>query len=222
MANILVYLPLSAKINERSSRPSKIACGNESKVGKRSTSLKRGAKFLSNRGLGFRHLRAFNLALLAKQAWRLLCQPHSLIARLLRAKYFPGGTFFNAQLGNRPFWSWRSLIESRSLISMGARRLICLGSTTRIWLDPWLPRSKYFFVHSMPGTQDILATVNSLFNASNSGWNEALVRSTFSLEEASIILSIPIGDTGGDLWCWHHTRNGKFTVKSAYHILVQA
>lgn len=48
-------------------------------------------------GMGFRDLHSFNLAMLAKQVWRLLCEPESLCARLLRAKYYPDGKLLNAK-----------------------------------------------------------------------------------------------------------------------------
>ena len=39
-------------------------------------------------GLGFKNLRDFNLAMLGKQGWKLVSRPDSLIARVLKAKYY--------------------------------------------------------------------------------------------------------------------------------------
>ncbi|MDV3201162.1 MAG: hypothetical protein Q8877_03125, partial [Sweet potato little leaf phytoplasma] len=44
-------------------------------------------------GLSFRDLEVFNLAMLAKQGWNLLKNPHSLIGRVLKTMYFPSCSF---------------------------------------------------------------------------------------------------------------------------------
>ncbi|KAK6160750.1 hypothetical protein DH2020_004131 [Rehmannia glutinosa] len=164
-------------------------------------------------GLGFRHLRAFNLALLAKQAWRLLTRLYSLLARLLRAKYYPNGNFLSARLGSRPSWSWRSILESRPAIFLGARRLIRSGTSTRIWLDPWIPRKSDFFAHPLGTIEDFNAIVSALIDVNNSCWCEDIIRDMFNHEEASLILSMPISACHSeDLWCWHPNKNALATV----------
>lgn len=57
-------------------------------------------------GLGFKNLHATNLAFLAKQGWRLLMNPNSFWARIMRGLYFPNGSFMTARKGCKPSWFW--------------------------------------------------------------------------------------------------------------------
>lgn len=70
-------------------------------------------------GLGFRNLAAFNMAMLAKQAWRVITNPDSLVARIYKARYFPFGSFWTAAEHATPSYSWRSLFAARDLLCKG-------------------------------------------------------------------------------------------------------
>ncbi|KAL0428179.1 UNVERIFIED_CONTAM: hypothetical protein Slati_2992700 [Sesamum latifolium] len=72
-------------------------------------------------GLGFKEMKVFNRAMLAKQGWRLITQPNALLSRILKAKYFPDDTFLNARMGARPLLTWRSIIGARDLLLRGCR-----------------------------------------------------------------------------------------------------
>lgn len=53
-------------------------------------------------GLGFRDMESFNLALLAKQAWRITTSPELLLSKIIKARYFPNSSFFLADVRDRP------------------------------------------------------------------------------------------------------------------------
>lgn len=84
-------------------------------------------------GMGFQDLECFNLALLAKQSWRIVTEPDLLLARILLARYFPHGSFFTADVGERPSLTWRSRLAARSGFSSGLRKQIGNGLDTSIW-----------------------------------------------------------------------------------------
>ena len=63
-------------------------------------------------GMGFKQLKQFNLAMLAKQRWRLQSRNDSLLYKVFKAKYFPGCDFVDASLGKKPSFAWRSILAA--------------------------------------------------------------------------------------------------------------
>ena len=85
--------------------------------------------------MGFRNLQPFNLALLAKQGWRLLANHNSLVAKIFKEKYFPNGDILTAKLGSSPFYAWRSIYNSLEVIQRGTRWRVGNGKMIQIWDD---------------------------------------------------------------------------------------
>lgn len=50
-------------------------------------------------GMGFRDFRDFNLALIAKQGWRIINNPDAYWVRMLKGIYFPRSSFLEASRG---------------------------------------------------------------------------------------------------------------------------
>ena len=63
-------------------------------------------------GMGFRDIRCFNLAMLAKQGWRLLQDTESLLYRCFKARYFPRSNFLEATDVPNSSYVWKSLMAT--------------------------------------------------------------------------------------------------------------
>ncbi|XP_012844352.1 PREDICTED: uncharacterized protein LOC105964373 [Erythranthe guttata] len=98
--------------------------GNGTSRGIAWTSWQELCKSKEKGGLGFRNLRSFNIALLVKQAWRLLINPSHLLGQILSARYYPQGRLLSAQLGSRPSATWRSIWSVIPYINLGIRRRV--------------------------------------------------------------------------------------------------
>ncbi|XP_057790949.1 uncharacterized protein LOC131008065 [Salvia miltiorrhiza] len=90
-------------------------------------------------GLGFRDLHLFNKAMLAKQVWRILLNDSSMLARSLKARYFPRSDILLANNAHNPSYAWRSLLVGRDLLIKGLAWRIGDGARIRIGIDAWIP-----------------------------------------------------------------------------------
>jgi len=59
--------------------------------------------------MGFKSLKAFNLAMVGKKSWKLISKLVALITQLLKDKYFPLGDYFSAGLCQNPSYVWCGL-----------------------------------------------------------------------------------------------------------------
>ena len=164
----------------------------------------------------FRDLQSFNLAMLAKQVWRLLCEPESLCARVLRARYYPDGNLLNAKMKSGSSYTWQSVLVGLECFKLGYIWRVGDGTQINIWDDNWIPGSHNMKIQ-MPRGNNIVKTVDELINPVDFTWDADLIRSIFWGVDASRILQIPITPGREDLVAWHFNRSGMFSVKSAYH-----
>lgn len=169
-------------------------------------------------GLGFRDLHAFNLALLAKQARRLLTQPNTLLLRLLKAKYYPHGSVLEARVSAGCSYSWRSIASSLPISNMAARWRVGNGEDIRVWLDRWIPREAFFMCirRNTDSPGDLL--VADLITADRR-WNVELVREYCLEEDARLILSIPLSENAiPDRLVWNASSSRIHTVCDGYYM----
>ena len=129
-------------------------------------------------GLGFRDLHLFNIAMLARQGWRLISNPESLCAQVLRARYFPNGDLLSVQEKPGISYSWRSIVRGVQALNKGLIWRVGDGTQINIWLDPWIPDG----ITRRPITprgQTILTKVSELINPVSGEWDRELVEEIF-------------------------------------------
>ena len=91
--------------------------GDERKIHWKSWSKLTEAKRMG--GIGFRDLRTFNLAMLARQWWRLIQEQESLMARCFKAKYFPRSHFLDASDSSASSYVWKSIMAAKPILLKG-------------------------------------------------------------------------------------------------------
>ncbi|KAL0411812.1 UNVERIFIED_CONTAM: putative ribonuclease H protein [Sesamum latifolium] len=170
-------------------------------------------------GLGFRSLKHFNTAMLAKHWWRFLRNSNSLVFQVLCVKYFPSGNISDARLGYQPSFTWRSIMSAKKVFMASLRWRIGLGTMVKAWSDPWIPRLWSFRLITPPSSDSDDMYVVDFIDQSRGEWGRSLLEQKLWQEDVDRVLEIPLSaKESPDTLVWHFTQNGIFSVKSAYHL----
>ena len=89
--------------------------------------------------MGFRDLKAFNLAMLAKQGWRMVLGNDSLLYKCFKARYFPRSNFLEAKESPNCLFVWRSLMAAMPILQSGHCLRVGNGVSINALKDKWLP-----------------------------------------------------------------------------------
>lgn len=169
-------------------------------------------------GLGYKELHTFNMSMLAKQGWRLLTDPDSLCARVMRARYYPDADMLGAESKPGISYAWRSILRGIQVLKEGLVKRIGNGEDTNIWADMWLPRDDCRKPVT-PRGQIVVQKVSELINPLTGNWDAELVRELFWPQDVNTILALPLFEDFEDSWAWHFAGNGQFSVKTAYRMI---
>ena len=138
--------------------------------------------------MGFRDLKAFNLvllakqlALLAKQWWRMLQNLNSLVHKVFKAKYVQSGNFNEAKLKRRPSYAWKSMMAARKVVDRGSKWCIGNGEGVHIWKDRWIPSPESFKVTSPMDVPTSVEKVSSLLDTDKRSWDVVKEKTFFFL-----------------------------------------
>ncbi|KAK3189087.1 hypothetical protein Dsin_028648 [Dipteronia sinensis] len=165
-------------------------------------------------GLGFCDIEKSNRAYLAKQCWRMIKNPDSLVVKVLKGCYYKDKSFLEAQKNGDGSYVWNILIWGKDLLEEGIRWRVSNGNSIHVYKDKWIPKQSTFKILSHPSLND--AIVDQLLTPSGN-WNLQLIHEKFSSDDENKILRIPIGrGKREELIIWHYEGDGTYMVKSGY------
>lgn len=90
-------------------------------------------KPIDNRGPGLCRSKSNNRVLLAKTCWESLSKPNLLCSKILKAKYCPNESLWEALSRKGDSWFWKSFVETLNFINQNIGSMIENGEKISIW-----------------------------------------------------------------------------------------
>lgn len=130
----------------------------------------------SSGGLRFKDFSDINLALLAKQAWRIIENPGALWVKSLKAIYYPREDFIKAKRIRGDSWVWASITHGRDIVLHSAKWAVGDGTKIQIKEDCWLTTRRNIEENLPPE----VTLVADIMDFPNHCWDIGKIRSIFS------------------------------------------
>ncbi|XP_026458965.1 uncharacterized protein LOC113359570 [Papaver somniferum] len=142
-------------------------------------------------GLGFRKAELNNLAMLSRNAWRILENPNCLLATVLKAKYFPKTDFLNVKCTAKCSWTWKCLHAIKELIKPFISWIVGDGQFIDPWCDKWIPSQGSATPNPLV-PPDPSIKVAYFIDSQSRSWDVSRLNTHFDNASVQKIISIPL------------------------------
>ena len=145
----------------------------------------------------------------------------SLWVRILKARYFPNSSLFEAFKSSRAFWKWSSLVIGLEVLEKGYCWKNGDGKLVRIWEDKWILKLHGHELATDPLSFDnIIGCVLNIIDLAQKRWNLEIIEQWLYLLEKNAILNIHIPELAKhDELVQCHLAYGEYSIKYYYHFL---
>ncbi|KAJ4801544.1 Ribonuclease H-like superfamily protein [Rhynchospora pubera] len=175
-----------------------------------------------NGGLGLRDFRFVNDAMVFKTIWKLTSRDYEndVWVQIIRAKYLARKSFWLARVGGPCTRLWRAMLALRPKINTLISWQIGRGNKCCAFGEPWHD----FWLKIQPSNSAQRAlTISDLVQQGGTTWDSQCLIDSFGFETA-LFISIkfpipPLNSLHSDRLVLTASRTGKFSFKTAYHIL---
>ncbi|XP_057791239.1 uncharacterized protein LOC131008372 [Salvia miltiorrhiza] len=148
------------------------------------------------------------------QVWRLAQNDTSLLARSLKARYYPRSDTFLASKAHNPSFAWTSLLVRRKLLEEGMAWRLGDGARIRMGLDRWLPdgQGNYCKASVPRGCENVRPS--SLLMENSYAWDMGKLAEMLHANDVwKISSNLVVVSSKQDRFFWPHGKGNSYSVK---------
>jgi hypothetical protein len=170
-------------------------------------------------GLGVRIARFQNVSLLGKLVWEILHSPTKLWVNIIKEKYLKGRFILNTSIAGGSV-IWNSILKAVYMLRDGFTLKIGDGSS-KFWYDPWVFKDKLSSLIPFMDIHDIALQIKEVWMHGKWNLEDLYTNIPGYVKDAILQIKPYLVNDIPDVWVWHGSCSGIFTVKDAYEWLLQ-